>query len=136
MRRLSPAETLAHVKDDRMLRHILPDGRMVDLWPLLQDETVVLQHGIATAAFVPGDDKGGVYEGHYLARRGGKTLLEDFQAILQEMWTVYGACVIVGFVNTSHLPALRMSARLGFEAVGLADDDFGDTYQILKMERP
>lgn len=98
---------------------------------------IVLRLGDACAIFERADDDPEVFFGHYLfpPEVRGKAALEAARRMLAEMFTTYGARVIVGETPKVLRAASVMSAVLGFKRHGESVDDAGFPCVVYVLEK-
>lgn len=134
----TPDEVNAAANHPRVRPAVAGDFDHVDLAPFFQASVlnVALRVGDAIMLFAHYDD--GCYDAHYLAPREevkGAELVKAFSAMLDVMFTEYGATAITGAISRDNRAARLMSARLGFKQVGRCFDTLERECSIYKLRR-
>lgn len=112
------------VNDDRIKQAFAPEGITIDLCNFYESGLNIafkVNGGIGAFTYV-GE---GIYEGHYIFTDiHGKELLKQAKAMIERMFTLYGANVILGYTPRDNRAARFMSRSLGFKATGFSKIDY------------
>lgn len=93
-------------------------------------------------AYTIGDDVGlatfdypGLYAVHWFFKSRGKQALRSAVAMLDDLFTNYGAKAVRGVIPLANAPSRRLSKYLGFETVLIDKFADGEDYEIMLVSK-